>query len=72
MVALIEASGKVLGVSTTLLGLTLVAWGNSAGMCMCMCMCVCMCMCMHVHVHVRVRVHVHVYLHVHGSPVKLE
>ena len=32
VVALIEASGLVLGVSTNLLGLTLVAWGNSAGM----------------------------------------
>ena len=31
VVALIEASGMVLGVSTNLLGLTLVAWGNSAG-----------------------------------------
>ena len=31
VVALIEASGLVLGVSTNLLGLTLVAWGNSAG-----------------------------------------
>ena len=36
----------VLGVSTNLLGLTLVAWGNSAGMCMRMSMCICVCMCM--------------------------